>query len=176
MKIKITNFSDGIHYFDFTEPAKSLDLDEPFTGDVNVKVRMDKSHSQIVLFCDLTVMGNLVCDRCGADFQGEIKSSFILTYLFDKEQVESDDLNLYYLSPETDKIDIRGDVKEYARISVPMKILCSEDCRGLCPRCGKNLNEGDCDCQPDQINPVWSELLKLKKKDQDDDDISKTIK
>ena len=43
-----------------------------------------------------------------------------------------------------------------------MKALCKKDCAGLCPTCGKNLNQGKCDCPDDNIDPRWSKLADLK--------------
>jgi uncharacterized protein len=45
---------------------------------------------------------------------------------------------------------------------LPTKRLCSEDCKGLCPYCGKDLNEGRCDCEVDEIDPRFEVLKKLK--------------
>jgi uncharacterized protein len=45
-----------------------------------------------------------------------------------------------------------------------MKKLCSEDCKGLCPSCGKNLNDGPCNCAEEIIDPRWELLQKLKTK------------
>lgn len=52
--------------------------------------------------------------------------------------------------------------REQALISLPMKPLCSEDCRGLCPECGKNLNAGDCACAKERVDPRLEVLKKFK--------------
>ena len=69
---------------------------------------------------------------------------------------------MIYLHPETDKIDLAKDIRDYAILAVPMKKLCSEDCKGLCPKCGKNLNDGTCDCHEEKMDPRWEPLQKLK--------------
>ncbi|MCU7505119.1 MAG: DUF177 domain-containing protein [Ignavibacteria bacterium] len=163
MIIKYTNYTDGIHEFEFNEDAKTLGLNEPLSGNVNLMVRMDKSHSQIVLNCKLTVNAKFDCDRCGEELTAELKSDFKLVYLFgNNPDNSSETVNLYYLTPEQDKIDLRPDINEYAILSIPMKKLCKEDCRGLCPTCGANLNKETCNCTKENINPVWAPLLKLK--------------
>lgn len=162
MIIKYTNYTDGIHDLEFNEDVKTLGLKEPLFGNVNLKVRMDKSHSQIVLNCTMAVNARFDCDRCGEEFTNELKSDFRLVYLFGQNPGESEAVNLYYLSPDEDKIDLRPDVVEYSVLSVPMKKLCKEDCRGLCPHCGVNLNNETCNCTKENINPVWAPLLKLK--------------
>ena len=67
-------------------------------------------------------------------------------------------------------LDLTDDVREDILLSLPLKFLCQEDCRGLCPHCGQNLNEGTCSCQEldqeisaeEQEENPWSQLDKLK--------------
>lgn len=164
MIIKFTNYADGVHYIDFDEPARKIGLSEPFDGNVKVNVKMDKSHHQIVLDGTFTVHAHLNCDRCAEDFEKEITDSFRLTYLFGEKPEEDETLNLYYISPESDKINIDADVTDFAHLAVPMKKLCDEECKGLCPKCGTNLNKGECTCASEEINPIWAPLQKLKDK------------
>ena len=58
-------------------------------------------------------------------------------------------------------IDLTEVIRQYALLAIPMKPLCREDCAGLCPNCGHNLNQGPCDCLPQETEPRWSELNKL---------------
>ena len=57
MIIKYTNYADGIHYVELSKSAAKLGLEEPFNGKVLLNCKMDKSHSQIVLDCDVMVNG-----------------------------------------------------------------------------------------------------------------------
>ena len=58
-------------------------------------------------------------------------------------------------------LDLTEAISQYAILAMPMKPLCGEDCAGLCPNCGHNLNHGPCDCLPQGMDPRWSELSKL---------------
>ena len=58
-------------------------------------------------------------------------------------------------------LDLTEAICQYAILAIPMKPLCREDCAGLCPSCGHNLNHGPCDCPPQEMDPRWSELSKL---------------
>ena len=58
-------------------------------------------------------------------------------------------------------LDLTEAICQYALLAIPMKPLCGEDCAGLCPNCGHNLNHGPCDCPPQGMDPRWSELSKL---------------
>ena len=69
--------------------------------------------------------------------------------------------------PETftyadDLFDLHGLVRELIELNIPMKPLCSETCRGLCPSCGGNLNRETCACIPSGRDPRWEALKKLK--------------
>jgi len=58
-------------------------------------------------------------------------------------------------------IDLDDVVLENLLVSLPLKPLCQEDCRGLCPQCGQDLNDGECDCTIDDTNPRMSKLRQL---------------
>jgi uncharacterized protein len=164
VKIKIKNIEDGLHYFEFDEKPQSVGLEEPFSKYLKVTCKMDKSQGQIVLDCDLKVHTDFECDRCSEEFEAELESSFQLLYFFDKENIDEDDANTFYITPEEDYIDISKEVNEYAMLSVPMKIICVESCKGLCAGCGVDLNKEECKCSKDEVRPEWEELLKLKDK------------
>ncbi|MFH0733638.1 MAG: DUF177 domain-containing protein [bacterium] len=163
MIVKFTNFNNGVHQIDFEKPAKDLNLPPEFQGDVKVKCKMDKSNHQIVLDCKLSCFANFRCDRCNDEFQNYIENEFRLVYIFSEQVIENDDLNLQYLSLDATKIDISEEVTEYCLLSVPLKILCKEDCKGLCTKCGLNLNLDSCICEEEKTNALWEKLNKLKK-------------
>ncbi|MBL7201293.1 MAG: DUF177 domain-containing protein [Anaerolineae bacterium] len=58
-------------------------------------------------------------------------------------------------------VDLKPVLRELVIVSMPMQTLCRRDCLGLCPECGRNLNEGPCDCQPDEIDPRLAVLKAL---------------
>ena len=58
-------------------------------------------------------------------------------------------------------LDLSEAIRQNVILAIPMKQLCHEDCAGLCPKCGHNLNEGACDCPSQEIDPRWAKLLKL---------------
>lgn len=164
MKIKIKNIEDGVHLFEFEETSENLGLSSPFCDTVDVNCKLDKSQRQFVLNCDLNVHTNFECDRCSKEFSSELNQKFKLFYFFDEDSFDQDDSNTFYLSPEEDYIDITSEVVDYAKLSIPMKVLCSEECKGLCAGCGADLNIEKCNCSKDEVRPEWEELLKLKEK------------
>lgn len=103
---------------------------------------------------DLTVI--IPCDRCLTDVPTKIELSFEKNVNTDLENGEDDGE-----SDEANYIDgYHLDVEQllYNEILVgwPMKVLCSEDCKGICSVCGQNLNEGSCDCEDTSLDPRMS--------------------
>ena len=62
---------------------------------------------------------------------------------------------------EQHTLDIEEAVRQYTVVAIPMKALCREDCPGLCPQCGQNLNEGPCGCAEPELDARWAPLRKL---------------
>jgi len=58
-------------------------------------------------------------------------------------------------------LDLTEATRQYALLAIPMKPLCKADCAGLCPSCGHNLNQGPCNCPPQEADPRWSKLKEL---------------
>jgi len=79
-------------------------------------------------------------------------------------EIENSGVCLFYETLEEDELDITEDVRAEMLVELPMNLLCTEECRGLCPRCGANLNRGNCNCHGDDNNPDsrWGALDKLK--------------
>jgi uncharacterized protein len=164
MKIKISNLSDGVHNFNFDEAVKDINLNEPFFGNILVEAELNKAHNQLVLSASITVRANFDCDRCNNNFNTTLTNTYKMVYFMGMEPENSDSINITYLAPDEDKIILDTDIRDYALLAVPMKRLCNEDCKGLCIGCGKNLNEGDCGCNRENIDDRWLPLMELKNK------------
>jgi uncharacterized protein len=75
--------------------------------------------------------------------------------------VEDDDLSTAYYQDQV--LDLGQLMLEQFYLVVPMKPLCGEDCKGLCPVCGTNFNTGTCQCHPTWVDPRLAVLAQLKK-------------
>lgn len=86
-----------------------------------------------------------LCDRCLNEFDREYSMDFehilIRTVCYDEDE---------YVQCPDDTLDVNELAISDLLLSLPSKILCKEDCKGLCPVCGKNLNTGDCGCENDE--------------------------
>jgi uncharacterized protein len=113
-----------------------------------------------------TVLG-LSCSRCLEPFPWPVNAVFDLRYQpralnqgEGERKVEEDDLSTAFY--ENDTIDLGQLMREQFYLSLPMKPLCSEDCRGLCPTCGINRNVSTCECATEWEDPRFAALRKLK--------------
>src|SRR6266511_6496715 len=69
----------------------------------------------------------------------------------------------YAVAPDATEIDVTPAVREELMLAAPRYVLCRDDCKGLCPRCGKDLNAGSCECAP-ATEARWQPLKALKDK------------
>ena len=102
------------------------------------------------------------CARCLAPLSGEFSLDLEKTVaprevLTDLDEDKLDD----YAIIEDGFLDMDELVMDQMEMEFPLRFLCHEDCKGLCQRCGKNLNEGECDCQKKEIDPRLAPLQKL---------------
>jgi uncharacterized protein len=108
----------------------------------------------------------LACSRCLEPFEVPVDAAFELRYVPQAEnagegerEIEEDDLTTaYYREGLLDVLDL---LREQFQLALPMKPLCSEACRGLCPQCGVNLNRTECDCAPAWEDPRLAPLKSL---------------
>jgi uncharacterized protein len=110
----------------------------------------------------------VVCDRCGEPYEANIQSEFdyLVTTrkedaleLVDRECSDEDALTLYLAEPV---IDVKEILREQALLAVPLKNVCSEDCRGVCAGCGVVLSSEPCRCQTNHSNSPFAVLRKMK--------------
>jgi uncharacterized protein len=155
--------------FDLSFPLNQIDR-EPllqlspvrFEGEV---ARIEGGYS---LDGRLAYSGHLECSRCLASYPFEEDQEFSLVLYKRRPALSSDEVALtdedldvwFYEDPE---VPVAPIVEERIQIAVPMKPLCREDCRGLCARCGQDLNQGACGCNVEPIDPRWEALKTLKK-------------
>lgn len=167
LRINISGLSGGVHQYSLRCSSGDLKLDERFPGEVVVSARLDKTAHEITLHATVTTTGQFTCDRCLDQFQRPIEAEYTVLYVLNgggSRGDESDEtFDVQNLSPDENIIDLGNDVREYVLLAVPIKLLCREDCKGLCPTCGANLNRKQCDCEEASIDPRWAPLQKLSK-------------
>jgi uncharacterized protein len=138
--------------------------------ELRFKVRKDKDRYRLV--GKVTTVLELTCSRCLEPFRLPVESSFDIRYLPASEntgegedEVEEDDLSDAFYRDE--QIDLRQLLEEQFYLTLPMKPLHSEDCKGLCSNCGVNLNETTCNCEVRWEDPRLAALKALMNRDKD---------
>ena len=129
----------------------------------------DKAHFRLVGQVRTTL--DQPCSRCLEPFSLPVEASFDLRYQphaantgEGEREIEEDDLSTAFY--EDDTIDLGQLMREQFFLALPMKPLCRDDCRGLCPMCGTNLNRGTCACTRAWEDPRLAVLKTLRKESQ----------
>jgi len=147
MKIQVAGLSQGVHRFSFRIPAARLALGEEFSQEVDIDAVLDRTATEISLEAEVRTGGQFVCDRCVAAFNLALTPSYRMLYVWDGADASHlDPSEVQVVSPSMAVIDLSEDVRQTILLAVPFKLLCSEDCRGLCPGCGADLNREACRC------------------------------
>ncbi len=134
-----------------------------FKDDAHVSGEITDSAGYMQLKAEAHLAYEAECDRCLDPVSGE--------FVLDFERVVADEGTLTaeqiednvdeYVIVENGRLDIDEQLCEALLLDFPRKILCSPDCRGLCPKCGKPLKDGDCSCPTKEIDPRLAVLAKL---------------
>lgn len=161
MKINVKKLLNGeisSQSFEYEFPIEFKETDYKFPEPAHVKGEIRNAGGYIPLkaVSEVTVEGQ--CARCLAPVKENLSVEFTRTVAASlEEEDESDE----YLLVENDRIEIGEPIEEELILSLPLRLLCQEDCKGLCHKCGKNLNEGKCECPEHDPDPRWAILKKL---------------
>lgn len=133
-----------------------------FTDGLLVDGKIANNTKSLHLSADVSGKMQVHCARCMCEIEEivEFKISEYLVREEDAAQVSEDDDAVIFSG---EKIDIDELILNNFLMNVSGKYLCSEDCKGLCPNCGKNLNLGECDCSDNEIDPRWAALAEIMK-------------
>jgi len=130
-------------------------------------IHKDKSTFRLVGTTETTL--EVPCSRCLESMTVPVNAAFDLRYQphstnvgEPEAEIEEDDLTTAFY--QNDEIDLGQLMREQFYLALPMKPLCTEGCKGLCPVCGTNLNKGSCDCKRDWEDPRLAGLKELRSK------------
>lgn len=145
------------------EPAPGDDQILGLDGSLHVRVKVSKAVDRFLV--QGTIRGGIrvQCDRCLEPYHGRVESQFRV-YLMaprkgsDQEEIELLDEDLEVDFVKGNEVDLDEMVREQVYLSLPMRSICKEGCRGLCPVCGVNLNETTCLCRKAEGHPAFSKL------------------
>ena len=156
MQLDLTRYRQPLDHVSKTFRADEVDGDgEAYRVVAPVELAFDihKDKSRFRLVGETRTTLELTCSRCAEPFRMPVDASFDLRYVPAAEMATEDDREVSEDDLETssyrdDVIDLGELMREQFYLALPMKPLCAETCKGLCPQCGTNLNAGACGCVP----------------------------
>ncbi|MDZ7289788.1 MAG: DUF177 domain-containing protein [candidate division KSB1 bacterium] len=164
MKISLTQLSEGLNTLSFVEELAELGIENHpnLREKVKVQVEIEQRAPHYFVKSSVYATGRFVCDRCASDFELSLLGESHVLFSSDEALVgmsKHDEIHL--IEPDAKEIDITDDLRDTLLLAIPMKLLCSEDCRGLCAGCGVNLNEEACRCAAPPADSRWEALRQL---------------
>jgi uncharacterized protein len=171
MQLELTRYRQPLSHFSRTfTPAEveqegdSYRIVEPVILDFDIHKDKDRFRLDGTLRTEL----ELPCSRCLEPFRLPVDAVFDLRYhpasamsTEEERGIDEDDLETSYYRDE--QIDLNELMREQFYLALPMKPLCQDECRGLCPQCGTNLNHGACSCAAEWKDPRLAPLEAIKR-------------
>jgi uncharacterized protein len=136
---------------------------------------LEEHHGKHKIVQDIRLQGKLdtslevACARCLEPVLHQVSRSFDLLYRPLGTDAGRDELSVTDAEAEIgyyqgEALLLEDALREQVLLAMPLKTLCREDCKGLCPHCGKNLNQAPCSCAPPARDPRWSGLKEIRDK------------
>ena len=169
MRIRVGDIEEAPREFSFEEPTGDLNplLDGPgsdyqLRGAASAKVNCYRASHDLFFSGEATSLVMARCARCAESYEFELSTPLDFVLLprdgrWTEEELEAQDVDSY----DGEEIDLSPLVRERVLLSLPTLPLCREDCRGLCSRCGTNLNTDPCGCVSEQGDPRLAVLRSL---------------
>jgi uncharacterized protein len=164
MKILLSDIThEGLDLaFEETLSSEALKLKSP----ARANLRVDKAGPEVFARGSVGTSIELQCSRCLRSFVKELDVNINVVYLpveelkgEEKHEIKDDELDIGFY--QGDELDVQDLVREQILLNVPMKPLCSEACKGICPDCGADLNVSTCACERKETDPRLEVLKKL---------------
>lgn len=148
-----------------------LDLDDVrylgeefrFIGAPTIDGTIFNNGKSLVLKGTVNLCLGVKCARCTKDIEQNLSFELEEALVREEDNTDPDSDAIVFTGNEIDITDI---VQMGFFMNVPGKFLCKDDCKGLCPTCGADLNAGDCQCNKEVIDPRWEALKKIMDSDE----------
>ena len=173
MQISIEELTDGVHQINLEGDPNSItipDEEVSFTTPLSIKGTLTVNEDSIILQATLSTQADLECSRCLKPIKVPISGKIAVLYeksdrvISDPKDIsDGDDVEI--LDYDTKSLGISHRIEELVQLVLPVKPLCSLDCKGLCSICGINFNEATCTCKSARVDPRWDVLQALLKEE-----------
>ena len=157
--------------FDVEVAPGVIDYQDPKLRQVGPLKAQGKAELVTGALGEIRVSGRLVvlmeadCDRCLEPARFPIDSDFTLYYrpvdegYGDEKEIDAGEAEMGFY--EGEGLELNEVLREFVLLSLPMQRVCSEDCNGICPECGQNRNQIECQCQAETVDDRWAALKQL---------------
>ncbi|HVN49040.1 MAG TPA: DUF177 domain-containing protein [Bacteroidota bacterium] len=154
---------EGSHEYAFETLPADITLDNRFIEKIRVRASLEKASAQLLLRAAIEATARFACDRCLDEYETMLATTYTMMYVVDERSMDGvrDEDELRVLSADTNYIDLDDDVRQFILLTVPQKLLCNENCLGICSVCGGNKNHTPCECSTQEIDSRWEALKKL---------------
>ena len=160
--------------FEILEPKERFNIDSPdcvLAEDVKVQGTLERTGQEVLCKGSLETGLSVTCTRCLSAFSFVVKSQIKVIFIPMNEnnklahEIELSELDVEQEFYEEGRVDLSSPARDLILLSLPQVILCRQDCEGLCPECGTNLNVNKCDCKNEgSYDPRLAVLQQLKDK------------
>jgi uncharacterized protein len=170
LRLLLDEFGEGQTNLVLDVPPEALalvDADYAFGHPVRVVLSVRRALEMFALAgtASTRVVGE--CCRCLAAAEAPVEAQIRL--LLQRQQATDDELEaakeddeVEFLSPGAREFDVTDTVRQALILELPVRVYCRDDCRGLCPCCGQDLNQGECGCANGAGDPRWKALAGIK--------------
>lgn len=179
ISVRDLRFRKNVRDFEQEFPPERFDLGPDVRATTGVKTAgratlVEEHTGDKGTLDDIRIAGKLatdlegLCARCLEPVQYPVKRDFDLLYrpagsdVDGDKEVELQDRDAAISYYEGDGVELQDLLREQMLLEVPIKTVCNEQCKGLCPHCGRNLNTGECECAQTTSDPRWDALKGLK--------------
>ncbi len=164
MRVPLTRLDRGKQSYQHRGSASQYcDAVETFPGEIKIRTQVQREGNLLHLTIQAELLGNFICDRCGQPFSKPHQVQDDFYYSFDNSHRQTDP-ELPILSKGAVEIEVSQEIRDLVILGLPFQTICREDCKGLCPNCGADLNTEPCTCPSGAVDPRWAALQNLKQK------------
>jgi len=169
MQLDLTRYREPLSHFSRSfQPEEVAQAGDAYRivapVDLDFDIRKDKEKFRLEGTARTAL--ELTCSRCLEPFRMPVDAAFDLRFMpvsemptEEEREMQEEDIDVSYY--RDDEIDLNELLREQFYLALPMKPLCREDCKGLCPQCGTNLNAGTCSCTVAWEDPRLAPLKEL---------------
>ena len=157
MKLYRTELDSGLNNKEILIESNAISIDNVI-GRIECTVSSDKTSTGYRIYGNVLCNNEFSCDRCLIEYKIKINTSFNTILTNNKDIVRDKNTDVIMFTISDDFVDLSGILHDIIEIEKPIKRLCSDDCKGICPSCGLDLNHSDCSCKDNSSN---NELNKL---------------